>query len=563
MPHSGSKPTSTSSWLEPADEVKERQEAELEFVSVAYSSDEAWVSTTTSVTTATKQSNSNDDTSTTSSFQKYKLNCVHRRLDLPLGENNDEKIIPLELILTMPLEYPINPSCTLEIDVTVIQQESNPTDSTTTTTTGKNYNNDVTARKMALDAIPNLIQVCEEIAADEYIEEAVLAIFTRADEWIETEWKELRLVAHNQHTNKHHHLRPKQDNLEISCRTKDGSTVTTTALVLGRRLVFSHHIIAKSKRKALKDLSREYRLGGYAKIGWPGIIIIEGEDNDCNRFIDEIRSMRWQHLAVRGEEQVAVVRHQDCNDVVDVAKRSTTSSTMDDLDALRKFPLQFVELEENQMSHLAKICDDVGLKELFMTSMKIYAENDKQQQDHSTSNDDTEGNNVTGSSRITNISSFNNDSVYGVLLHIDHMNDEKGYCKWIQKSCKSVNCNFLIKKCHPNNYDSDKNNKNNNKKKPIIIVCLWGDIDSVKQVLKRWRTSRVDVDSRGNPCLERMMSVITEGMLNDKTDEDYCHATFDDNDDKQVIVTLDELKRTIGSIGGELWVNTLSEQLLC
>ncbi len=254
------------------------------------------------------------------------------------------------------------------------------------------------------------------------------------------------------------------------------------------------------------------RLGGYAKIGWPGIIIIEGEENDCNKFVDEIRTMRWQHLAVRGEEQVAVM-----------------SSRNEDLDALRKFPLQFEELSEDKMSYLAKVCDDVGLKDLFMTSMKIYTENSKNIEQSSNRDDE-----------VACDVGRDAENIYGVLLHIDHMNDEKNYCKWIQKSCKSLNCNFLLRKHYPSN---------DQKRKPIIIVCLWGNVDAVKQMLKRWRTSRVDVDSRGNPCLERMMNVIVEGAFL----ENPCKNNVLALEGNIVEVTEDELIVALETIGGVSW----------
>jgi hypothetical protein len=55
-------------------------------------------------------------------------------------------------------------------------------------------------------------------------------------------------------------------------------------------------------------------------------------------------------------------------------------------------------------------------------------------------------------------------------------------------------------------------------KKPIIVIAIVGDTNQVGQFLKRWRTSRVDVDSKGKPCLERMMTVLTEGLLIDLSD---------------------------------------------
>ena len=68
--------------------AEERQEAELEFVAVAYSNEEAWVSTTIR---QRQKRNSKDDKSSGNHTNKpggreikSRHNCVHRRLDLPI-----------------------------------------------------------------------------------------------------------------------------------------------------------------------------------------------------------------------------------------------------------------------------------------------------------------------------------------------------------------------------------------------------------------------------------------------------------------------------------------------
>ncbi|OEU12146.1 hypothetical protein FRACYDRAFT_191607 [Fragilariopsis cylindrus CCMP1102] len=142
--------------------------------------------------------------------------------------------------------------------------------------------------------------------------------------------------------------------------------------MISRKLIYSHHIIAKSKRKAISDLGNDYNIGGYYKIGWPGIIIIEGEENSCNDFIDEIRSMRWQHLVVRGETE----------------KQHLTFEINSDSSFFSTKKVTMIELGEDQMSTLSKICNDVGLKDLFMTSMKIYNNNININDDDGDNDDD-------------------------------------------------------------------------------------------------------------------------------------------------------------------------------
>ncbi len=488
-------------------EIKERQEAELEFVKAAYTNDEAWITSTTS-----SRSHDNDKVN----FAITPQYCIHRRLRLPSARSTcsspsihqsdeDSKVqyyVPIELILTMPQGYPIDPNEILNIQAKVVEN---------------NYKNECIVsssspiRKLAFDSLQNLIQVCLDVASDEYLEEAVLAVFTIADEWIEMEWQEiLELKSNEERRNTHH-----QQHQCINTRSNGINEQRNQKLILGRKLIFSHHIIAKSKRKALKDLSSEYELGGYAKIGWPGIIIIEGEEQNCIKFVDDIRKMRWQHLVVRGEEQIDIPNNHDC------------SNDLEALNGLRKFPRQFEELDENQMSYLAQICRDVGLEDLFMTSMNIYKESNAEEVDrlHSSLHHNEE-----------------EDEIYGVLVHVDHMNDEKGYQKWIQKACNSVGCSFLLKWCY---YNDDI------KARRIIFVCLLGDINAVKQVLKRWRTSRVDIDSRGNPCLERMMTILAEGYLKENNIAS-CDSQINET-------SVEELQRLLNSLGSELWENAFIE----
>jgi hypothetical protein len=45
------------------------------------------------------------------------------------------------------------------------------------------------------------------------------------------------------------------------------------------------------------------------RIGWPGLLILEGRDEDCMAFYDEIRPWQWKYLVVRGEQQETVMPH--------------------------------------------------------------------------------------------------------------------------------------------------------------------------------------------------------------------------------------------------------------
>ena len=184
--------------------------------------------------------------------------------------------------------------------------------------------------KSAWDALPSLLEACRDEAASLRGSEAVLTVLSRADEWIQEEWPNL-CTQYQTTTN----VQKLQEDAEpSSCSTQR----------LGRRLIYSHHLISKVKRADIKDLASHYELTGYMKIGWPGIIVIEGLEENCISFYDDIRGWAWKYLVVRGEQ-------------------------LEQGMANRKFD-SFLETDD--MSVVAEHCRQVGLEALFKTSMKVY-----------------------------------------------------------------------------------------------------------------------------------------------------------------------------------------------
>eukprot|EP00752_Nemacystus_decipiens_P011745 g10422.t1 len=136
-------------------------------------------------------------------------------------------------------------------------------------------------------------------------------------------------------------------------RSSSGEPVAEAeAVFIGRRLIYSHHIIATQKRTGIVKAARELGLGGFSKVGWPGVIVVEGEESNCEDFVSTLRGWRWKHLAVRGEEK-------------NLLPDGTT------LDQERRLPLPLEELGEKEgVSALAKRCREAGLGELFSTLLR-------------------------------------------------------------------------------------------------------------------------------------------------------------------------------------------------
>lgn len=379
--------------------------------------------------------------------------------------------------------------------------------------------------KRAYDALPLLISRCRETAESALGGEAVFAVFSAAEEWMDD--------AVDSGT-----FRDEGSSSGDGATNNDGakaSVIIPTTVLLGRRLIYSHHIISAKKRADMKRLFSEYGLTGYVKIGWPGLIIVEGKEDDCQAFYDEIRRWAWQYLVVRGEMHEEIQRNND-----DEEKS---------LDAHRLFP-KFLEVDD--MSVVADHCRQVGLEDLFRTSMKQYGSSLEDAADNNNGeNGDYDG------------------QLYGALIHVDHFNDGKGYRRWLIKTSNQLGVGLLVKEsfgCSSLDVEmaADASNNRNfssssgKRARPMIVVGLVGDSASVSSMLKKWRTTRVDVDSRGKPCLERMMKVLIETPLErrksiDRLDWDSLHS------DDQRVLPKDQLLKIIESIGGDAWVTALEE----
>eukprot|EP00587_Corethron_hystrix_P005595 CAMPEP_0113304482 /NCGR_PEP_ID=MMETSP0010_2-20120614/4485_1 /TAXON_ID=216773 ORGANISM="Corethron hystrix, Strain 308" /NCGR_SAMPLE_ID=MMETSP0010_2 /ASSEMBLY_ACC=CAM_ASM_000155 /LENGTH=463 /DNA_ID=CAMNT_0000158697 /DNA_START=192 /DNA_END=1580 /DNA_ORIENTATION=+ /assembly_acc=CAM_ASM_000155 len=412
-------------------------------------------------------------------------NKVVRRLRLPCPSMDDdtalEIYIDVDLILRLPPGYPSYPESAILVDARLVHS----TEKKIPRPAEENR-----FRKVGMEALPSLLEVCRHeasIAAEETIE-AAMSIIIVADTWVDEHW---RNVA--------------SDQADGSVLNKKNSAVENEDVVerqfiLGRRLIYSHHIIAQSKRKAIAQLASELDLGGYFKIGWPGIIIIEGTEENCIIFFDSIKQMRWQHISVRGEQQIKI----------------KPTESFDDCRLFEKME----ELGKDQMSFLAEKCRDVGLENLFKTALKIY-ENDEEEV----------------------IPKKDSTSLYGAMVLVDHMNDPKNYKKSLKKMAKETDCTLVLTHCL---IASNENSK------PMIIVIIFGQQIGVKRLFKLWRTSTIDVDKRGKKCLERMISIVVEGEICHHILELQVFQIFQRTCDHHT-TGKDDMSKISRIIGGDRW----------
>ncbi|KAL1499839.1 hypothetical protein AB1Y20_012524 [Prymnesium parvum] len=101
----------------------------------------------------------------------------------------------------------------------------------------------------------------------------------------------------------------------------------------GARILWFHHIKATEKRKLLVRWAREASLSGFSKPGFPGVVVVGGDERECGEYVRRVRALRWQAMEVRWEGEPPA-------------------------DAL---PRPFRELGESAMGEAAALCDAGGL----------------------------------------------------------------------------------------------------------------------------------------------------------------------------------------------------------
>jgi hypothetical protein len=122
---------------------------------------------------------------------------------------------------------------------------------------------------------------------------------------------------------------------------------------IGRRCVYFHHIWCTYKRRAIANWSRALRISGFCKIGYPGVLVVEGPECGVAELVRLLQRCRWKLMVVRGEE-------------------AETAAAGGDVDALRHIPRAHGVVEMCDASDIAERCRAADLEALFLTSMKIY-----------------------------------------------------------------------------------------------------------------------------------------------------------------------------------------------
>lgn len=136
------------------------------------------------------------------------------------------------------------------------------------------------------------------------------------------------------------------------------------------------------------------------------------------------------------------------------------------------------------------------------------------------------------------------------------MNAAKAYRKWLRKTSHELDLVLLIKEYH-----AQQPQQPPQRPTMIIVGAVGDDESSVTAFLKRWRTQKVDLDSKGRPCLERMLSILAQGRLEKNPSKRVDWEDEANQDNHLIVSTKESLIEWIGWMGGKSWEEAIREAL--
>ena len=80
---------------------------------------------------------------------------------------------------------------------------------------------------------------------------------------------------------------------------KENSSKINDKIIFERVFIYSHHIYSTEKRKHIVNWAREFNLGGFSMPGKPGIICVEGDRENVQKYWTHLRTVPWQKLQIK------------------------------------------------------------------------------------------------------------------------------------------------------------------------------------------------------------------------------------------------------------------------
>ena len=245
-------------------------------------------------------------------------NQVTYTLQLPVDNDSDDVKIDISVIL--PARYPsvgIN-----DINVALAEASTCCPE----------------IRKIALDALRTVQNICliEARALEGSV--ALSTIFSAADMWAKDDW---------------YGVMAKQLSLSKGKGKSSKNSGGKGSFEICTFLIYTHHVKDPDKIHFVKKCASKLNLCGYIKIGKPGLILVEGPQSDCEALLEILVSSR-KKLRERGGKSSDTAKFSSAGKVVRNAKTSSE----------RVLPKKLEQLEaKDGMDKITDACKKSGLLE--------------------------------------------------------------------------------------------------------------------------------------------------------------------------------------------------------
>mmetsp|Transcript_24182 Transcript_24182/g.66183 ORF Transcript_24182/g.66183 Transcript_24182/m.66183 type:complete len:209 (+) Transcript_24182:116-742(+) len=153
-------------------------------------------------------------------------------------------------------------------------------------------------------------------------------------------------------------------------------STNTKSPIIVRQAIWFHHILNKNKRKVILQWAKELQLSGASKIGYPGVIVLEGHADDVQYYTARLRALPWAAMQVRAREE------EDPSHLFGEANRQGTNSnggnagsdgSEEGEEEWRRLPYPLIEIPDTGLSLLGAMCKDAQLGHLFAAALKLQS----------------------------------------------------------------------------------------------------------------------------------------------------------------------------------------------
>lgn len=163
-------------------------------------------------------------------------------------------------------------------------------------------------------------------------------------------------------------LREAQAELERSqmllVAKKQNSTTSTLSfrsngnyVKICRLLVHSHHNVDDTKVQLIKETASKCNVGGFVKGGQPGLVVVEGMEEDCDAFLNAL-----------AEQHRTQLRESPKNGKVESATFAAAGKVISQAETIeegRAFPKELTQLDsEGGFDQLKALCASTGMLDL-------------------------------------------------------------------------------------------------------------------------------------------------------------------------------------------------------